>query len=174
MKYNIKRENFSKFILTGISGKIPEKLPIGNTFGRGFEFEYDGKRYHTEPCLNKDGKLRVFATLSTWEGIVGGASHYYGHIQVVVNNKGDDGRIIGGYMGGIKIPKENETLELDVCRPLNEDEIAQITDPNSSFYGYEEELPTVRFNSREDALDAIYGVFNALFDVSKCELEIYG
>ena len=173
MKYNINRENFSKFILTGISGKIPEKLPIDNTFGCGFEFKCDGELFHTEPWLNKDGKLRVVATLSTWVGIGGGASHYYGHIQVNVNNKGESGRIIGGYLGGIEIPKENETLELDICRPLNEDEIAQITDPNSSFYGYEEELPTVRFNSREDALDVIHGVFNALFDVSTCELEIY-
>lgn len=94
-------------------------------------------------------------------------------MTAIVHNSSGNGTI-SGYMGGIEIPGENKTLTIELGRPLTEEENKEINNPESSLYLYEPFGRTLRFNTREDCLEVIHGVFDALFDKEKCHLHIIG
>ena len=165
----ITNENIRQYVRV-MSGELPN-TKINNHFGEGFEFQCDNETYHTKPLLNKDGKLIVMATITTWIGCLSYAQHYYASMLVIVKNTNGK-QTISGYMGGIEIPEEFETLKLDLCRPLNDEEKAQINNPDSDFYLYEPDGYTLRFNSFQDCEKTIQDVFDFLFDRDSCILEI--
>lgn len=167
----ITRENIDKYTYV-IEGKIPDK-PIDDHFGEGFGFDLDGKHYETKPSLDRDGKLDVIVNITSWIGIVSYAQHYYARMTAIVHNSNGNGTI-SGYMGGIEIPEENKTLTIELGRPLTEEENKEINNPESSLYLYEPFGRILRFNTREDCLEVIHGVFDALFDKEKCNLHIIG
>ena len=153
--------------------ELPKKLPIDNTYGLGFEFELYGEKYVTEP-ETKDGKLVVELHLSTWAGMVSYAHHYFGRLCVRVKNveKSKRTKKIGGYLGGIEIPKEYKSFEINVGRPLTDEELSHRDDKNSPWFGYAPGIPARSFDSREECINAARRLYDELFDTEKCVLKI--
>lgn len=99
-------------------------IPIPLNYGEGFEFELYGKEYRTQGDYNNEGKRKVHMNITSWCGTCAGAIHHYCNLSVRVNNKSkEDKSTVGGYVGGIKIPDEYTTLNIEIGRILQQDEI---------------------------------------------------
>ena len=154
---------------------LPDKLPIDNTYGSGFEFTLkNGKTYKTRPDLTEDGKLNVQLNISSFSGIVSYATHYYGQILVRVDNVSIEkpSHIVAGYLDGIEIPKEYSTLDIHIGRPVTEEELAQADNKDSEWFGYEEGCPTMRSNSYDELIKTANEIFPMIFDPDKCIMKI--
>lgn len=82
------------------------EAPIPSTIGEGFTFclDLDGEKYTTIGDYTK-GKRDVEFCITSYIGYCGGAEHYYCSISIpVVNRSGN--KIVGGYLGGIKVPND--------------------------------------------------------------------
>lgn len=160
----ITKKNISDYILGEMSNWVVEHMPLDNTYSRGFEFDYDDRHYKTEPNCDKDGKLIVTVDVTTWEGILSYAKHYYGTMTVRVDTVSGN-RYGFGYFGDVKIPKEKQTLKLELRRPVTEEDI-----DSNDFDALELGLGTCRFNSEQELKEVAEKVFSILFDTSKCKL----
>ena len=98
------------------------EAPIPSTIGEGFSFILDGVQYTTTGIYTK-GKRDVEFNITSYIGYCGGAQHYYCSISISVENRSEN-KIVGGYLGGIKIPNEYQGFKASVVRPLSKEEVA--------------------------------------------------
>lgn len=81
----------------------------------------------------KDKKRLMIIEISSFCGLCGGARHYYATLYINVSNVCDNSSV-SGYLGGIEIPNEYQTIEGKFVRPLTQKEIDKQTD---RWYGYQ-------------------------------------
>lgn len=92
------------FDISKITGVIPQNI------GEGFQFNLHEKIYTTTGSYTKDGKRIVNIEIRSFAGLCGGAIHYYATLCIDVNNVCDSNSV-SGYLGGIEIPDEYQTIK---------------------------------------------------------------
>lgn len=121
-------------------------MPIEQNRGLGFEFQYNGDNFITTGIFNKNLPLyrEAYLEISTF-----GVNHYYGTLKILVWNTDvlKPGRSVGGYLGGVYIPSECNSLSIELLRLVTEGE--KIRDPQR-WWGYEVGAKTNAFNSAEE------------------------
>ena len=115
------------FDISKITGGVPQNI------GEGFQFNLSGKTYTTMGSYTKDRKRLMNIEISSFCGLCGGAIHYYATLYIDVNNVCDNSSV-SGYLGGIEIPNEYQTIKGEFVRPLTQKEIDKQTD---RWYGYQ-------------------------------------
>lgn len=101
--------------ITEITGTIPQNI------GEGFQFNLSGKTYTTMGSYTKDKKRLMNIEIRSFCGLCGGAIHYYATLYINVDNV--CGNIsISGYLRGIDIPNEYQTIKGEFVRPLTQKE----------------------------------------------------
>lgn len=103
------------FDISKITGAIPQNI------GEGFQFNLSGKTYTTMGSYTKDKKRRMNIEISSFCGLCGGAIHYYATLHIYVGNVCDNSSV-SGYLGGIEIPNEYQTIKGEFVRPLTQKE----------------------------------------------------
>lgn len=103
------------FDISKITGVIPQNI------GEGFQFNLHGEIYTTTGSYTKDGKRIVNIEIRSFAGLCGGAIHYYATLYIKVNNVCDNSSV-SGYLGGIEIPNEYQTIKGEFVRPLTQKE----------------------------------------------------
>ena len=101
--------------ISKITGGVPQNI------GEGFKFNLHGKIYTTTGNYTKDGKRIVNIEIRSFVGLCGGAIHYYATLCIDVNNVCDN-ISVSGYLGGIEIPNEYQTIKGEFVRPLTQKE----------------------------------------------------
>lgn len=109
------------FDISKITGGIPHNI------GEGLKFNLHGKIYTTTGSYTKDGKRIVNIEIRSFAGLCGGATHYYATLYINVSNVCGNSSV-SGYLGGIEIPNEYETIEGEFVRPLTQKEIDEQPD----------------------------------------------
>lgn len=104
------------FDISKITGVVPQDI------GEGFQFNLHGKIYTTTGSYTKDGKRIVNIEIRSFRGLCGGAIHYYATLYINVDNVCDNSSV-SGYLGGIEIPNEYQTIKGEFVRPLTQKEI---------------------------------------------------
>lgn len=103
------------FDISKITGVIPQNI------GEGFQFNLHGKIYTTTGRYTKDKKRLMNIEIRSFCGLCGGAIHYYATLYIKVANVCDNSSV-SGYLGGIEIPNEYQTIEGEFVRPLTQKE----------------------------------------------------
>lgn len=101
--------------ISKITGAIPQNI------GEGFQFNLFGKTYTTMGSYTKDKKRLMNIEISSFCGLCGGAIHYYAKLHINVSNVCDNSSV-DGYLGGIEIPNEYQTIKGDFVRQLTQKE----------------------------------------------------
>lgn len=101
--------------ISKITGVIPQNI------GEGFQFDLSDKTYTTMGSYTKDKKRLMNIVISSFFGLCGEAIHYYAKLYINVNNVCGDSSV-SGYLGGIEIPNEYQTIEGEFVRPLTQKE----------------------------------------------------
>lgn len=109
------------FDISKTVGLIPKNV------GEGFQFELSGKTYTTMGRYTKDKKRLINIEISSFYGLCGGAIHYYATLYINVSNVCDNSSV-SGYLGGIEIPNEYQTIKGEFVRPLTQKEIDEQPD----------------------------------------------
>lgn len=109
------------FDISKITGVIPQNI------GEGFQFNLHGKIYTTTGSYTKDGKRIVNIEIRSFAGLCGGATHYYATLYINVSNVCGNSSV-SGYLGGIEIPNEYQTIKGEFVRPLTQKEIDEQPD----------------------------------------------
>lgn len=109
------------FDISKITGVVPQDI------GEGFQFNLHGKIYTTTGSYTKDGKRIVNIEIRSFAGLCGGAIHYYATLYINVSNVCDNSSV-SGYLGGIEIPNEYQTIKGEFVRPLTQKEIDEQPD----------------------------------------------
>lgn len=114
------------FDISKITGGVPHNI------GEGFKFNLHGEIYTTTDSYTKDGKRLMNIEIRSFRGLCGGAIHYYATLYIDVNNvRGNSS--VSGYLGGIEIPNEYQTIKGEFVRPLSQKE----KDNQPDRWGYE-------------------------------------
>lgn len=129
------------FDISKITGVIPQNI------GEGFQFNLDDKIYTTTGIYTKDGKRIVNIVIRSFAGLCGGATHYYATLYIYVNNVCDNSSV-SGYLGGIEIPNEYQTIKGEFVRPLTQKEIDE--QPRRWDFPYQEGDLVNAFESLEE------------------------
>ena len=103
------------FDVSKIDGLIPQNI------GEGFQFELSGKTYTTKGIYTKDKKRLANIEIRSFCGLCAGAIHYYATLCIYVSNVCGDSSA-GGYLGGIEIPNEYQTIKGEFVRLLTQKE----------------------------------------------------
>lgn len=103
------------FDISKITGVIPQNI------GEGFQFNLHGKIYTTTGSYTKDKKRLMNIEIRSFRGLCGGAIHYYATLYINVDNVCDNSSV-SGYLGGIEIPNEYQTIKGEFVRPLTQKE----------------------------------------------------
>ena len=72
--------------------------------------------------------------IRSFRGLCGGAIHYYATLYINVANVCDNSSV-SGYLGGIEIPNEYQTIKGEFVRPLTQKE--KDNQPDRWGYGYQ-------------------------------------
>lgn len=104
------------FDISKITGAIPQNI------GEGFQFDLFDKTYTTMGSYTKDKKRLMNIEISSFCGLCGGAIHYYAKLYIKVSNVCGNSSV-SGYLGGIEIPNEYQTIKGEFVRPLTQKEI---------------------------------------------------
>lgn len=104
-----------EFDISKITGGVPQNI------GEGFKFNLHGKIYTTTGSYTKNKKRLMNIDIRSFSGICGGAIHYYATLCIDVNNVCDNSSV-SGYLGGIEIPNEYQTIKGEFVRPLTQKE----------------------------------------------------
>lgn len=116
-------------------------FPLPASIGEGFTFQHQD--FQTKKMLDyvamadrKDGKRKLFFEITSFIGMCGGACHYFcrAHSYINMTEVGNPGHTIGGYLGGIEIPRESESLEFDLGIPVT----AEMIEQDMGHYKYHE------------------------------------
>lgn len=113
------------FDISKITGAIPQNI------GEGFQFNLSDKTYTTMGSYTKDKKRLMNIVISSFCGLCGGAIHYYAKLYIRVSNVCGNSSV-SGYLGGIEIPNEYQTIEGEFVRPLTQKE----KDEQTGRWGY--------------------------------------
>lgn len=116
------------FDISKTTGVVPQNI------GEGFQFNLHEKIYTTTGSYTKDGKRIVNIEIRSFAGLCGGATHYYATLHIDVNNVCDNSSV-SGYLGGIEIPNEYQTIKGEFVRPLTQKE--KDNQPDRWGYGYQ-------------------------------------
>lgn len=108
----------------GFDLRDTKECPVPATLGEGHRFEMSDSRgvrhYETRADRTKDGKRIVSFRFSTLRGVSFNATHYYCKVVSYIDNVCiEDGGSVAGYLGGHKIPRENETLEFQLANMVH-------------------------------------------------------
>ena len=106
----------SGFDISKITGVIPQNI------GEGFQFNLHGKVYTTRGSYTKDKKRQAEIEICTFQGFCCDAIHYYAKLYIYVDNVCGDS-VVSGYLEGIEIPNEYQTIKGEFVRPLTQNEI---------------------------------------------------
>lgn len=104
------------FDISKITGAIPKNI------GEGFQFNLSGKTYTTMGSYTKDKKRLISIEISSFCGLCWDAVHYYAKLHINVSNVCDNSSV-SGYLDGIEIPNEYQTIKGEFVRPLTQKEI---------------------------------------------------
>jgi hypothetical protein len=140
---------------------------INQNYGEGFIFEVSGKKIETKGWYDKNDYRKADLRITSFIGALG-AEHYYGSIKVHVSNESEDGYSVGGYLGGIKIPQEYETLSIDIVKEIEDFELA-----NEKFKGYQKGDKVRGFYTEKEVIKLGKKIFKEIF-VGKWVLEVDG
>lgn len=116
------------FDISKITGGVPQNI------GEGFQFNLHGKIYTTTGRYTKDEKRIVNIEIRSFAGLCGDATHYYATFHIYVDNMCGNSSV-GGYLGGIEIPDEYQTIKGEFVRPLTQKE--KDNQPDRWGYGYQ-------------------------------------
>lgn len=105
----------SGFDISTVAGVIPQNI------GEGFQFNLYGETYTTRGSYTKDKKRRVEIEIRSFRGFCWDAVHYYATLYIYVDNVCGDSSV-SGYLGGIVIPNEYQTIKGEFVRPLTQKE----------------------------------------------------
>lgn len=105
----------SGFDISKITGVIPQNI------GEGFQFNLHGKVYTTRGSYTKDKKRQAEIEICSFQGFCCDAVHYYAKLYIFVDNVCGNSSV-SGYLGGIEIPNEYQTIEGEFVRPLTQKE----------------------------------------------------
>lgn len=98
-----------------------DSYPIPSNYGEGFSFRlHNGVKYITKGSYDfKNPDYRIIALSVTTFGV----QHYYGSISIGVDNVNEKKQThrISGYMDGIKIPSDYQSLHLELVRKVTQD-----------------------------------------------------
>lgn len=100
--------------------KTTEVVP--QNIGEGFQFNLSGKTYTTTGSYTKDKKRLMNIVISSFCGLCSEAIHYYAKLYIKVSNVCGNSSV-SGYLGGIEIPNEYQTIKGEFVRPLTQKEI---------------------------------------------------
>lgn len=140
---------------------------VSHNIGEGFKFNLHGKIYTTTGSYTKDGKRIVNIEIRSFAGLCGGATHYYATLYINVSNVCGNSSV-SGYLGGIEIPNEYETIEGEFVRPLTQKEIDEQPD---RWYWYQAGDLVNAFESLEE-LEGLIKNFNKKFSSKEWKVEI--
>ena len=104
------------FDISKITGDIPQNI------GEGFQFNLYGETYTTMGSYTKDKKRLMNIEISSFFVLFFCAIHYYATLYIKVSNVCDNSSV-SGYLGGIEIPNEYQTIKGEFVRPLTQKEI---------------------------------------------------
>lgn len=85
--------------------------------------------------------------ISSFYGLCGGAIHYYAKLYIKVSNVCGNSSV-SGYLGGIEIPNEYQTIKGEFVRPLTQKEIDE--QPRRWDFPYQEGDLVNAFESLEE------------------------
>lgn len=102
--------------ISKITGAIPQNI------GEGFQFNLSGKTYTTMGSYTKDKKRQAEIEICSFQGFCCDAVHYYAKLYIYVDNVCGDS-VVSGYLGGIEIPNEYQTIKAEFVKPLTQKEI---------------------------------------------------
>ena len=149
------------FDISKITGVIPQNI------GEGFQFNLHEKIYTTTGSYTKDGKRLMNIEIRSFRGLCGGAIHYYATLYINVSNVCDNSSV-SGYLGGIEIPNEYQTIKGEFVRPLTQKEIDEQPD---RWYWYQAGDLVNAFESLEE-LEGLIKNFNKKFSSKEWKVEI--
>lgn len=149
------------FDISKITGVIPQNI------GEGFQFNLHEKIYTTTGSYTKDGKRIVNIEIRSFAGLCGGATHYYATLYINVSNVCGNSSV-SGYLGGIEIKDEYQTIKGDFVRPLTQKEIDEQPD---RWYWYQAGDLVNAFESLEE-LEGLIKNFNKKFSSKEWKVEI--
>lgn len=129
------------FDISKITGAIPQNI------GEGYLFNLSGKQYTTIGSYTKDKKRLLNIEISSFCGLCGGAIHYYAKLYIRVSNVCCNSSV-SGYLGGIEIPNEYQTIKGEFVRPLTQKEIDE--QPRRWDFPYQEGDLVNAFESLEE------------------------
>ena len=104
------------FDISKITGDITQNIV------EGFQFNLYGETYTTMGSYTKDKKRIMNIEISSFCGLCACAIHYYATLYIKVSNVCDNSSV-SGYLGGIEIPNEYQTIKGEFVRPLTQKEI---------------------------------------------------
>ena len=149
------------FDISKITGVVPQDI------GEGFQFNLHGKIYTTMGSYTKDKKRLMNIEIRSFRGLCGGAIHYYATLYINVDNVCDNSSV-SGYLGGIEIPNEYQTIKGEFVRPLTQKEIDEQPD---RWYWYQAGDLVNAFESLEE-LEGLIKNFNKKFSSKEWKVEI--
>lgn len=128
-----------------------EEFPIPDTYGEGFEKEYEGETYTSHGHYSKDGYREAEVSISSYIGSIG-AQHYYCKIQIPVSiEESSTGYWV--FRPGLEVPSKYKNLNLELKRPIEKFELERkIYDPQfyredslvHGFYSVEEIVTLIK------------------------------
>lgn len=101
--------------ISKITGAIPQNI------GEGFQFNLHGKVYTTRGSYTKDKKRQAEIEICSFQGFCCDAVHYYAKLYIFVDNVCGDS-VVSGYLEGIEIPNEYQTIKAEFVKPLTQKE----------------------------------------------------
>lgn len=92
-----------------------------------------GKYIQLRVAILKTKKRLINIDIRSFCGLCGGAIHYYATLYINVANVCDNSSV-SGYLGGIEIPNEYQTIKGEFVRPLTQKE--KDNQPDRLGFGY--------------------------------------
>ena len=106
--------------------------------------------------------------ISSFCGLCGGAIHYYATLYINVSNVCDNSSV-SGYLGGIEIPNEYQTIKGEFVRPLTKKEIDE--QPRRWDFPYKEGDLVNAFESLEE-IESLIKKLKKKFSSKEWKVEI--
>lgn len=138
-----------------------EDIPIEDSRGVGHEFKVRDELYRTQGSMSttEPGYRQTEFTITSYRGM--GGIHFYGSIKVHTHNRGvTNNNTISGYLGGYKLPKECDSLDISLLRPITPEEIKEYPD---RFYGYSDDSLVNCFYSEKEIVSLFKSLIPYIF-----------
>ena len=160
-------------------------IPVPTTVGEGHCFEIaksngDIEHFETKADRTQSGKRIVTFRFSTLRGVSFNATHYYCRVSAYMYNVCvETGGHVAGYLGGHKIPQENDDMIFQLSnmvpyQELNEKEQFSLFGGSTDWEHYADENGLVKytgFNDEAEMRTLANEVAAALFPSDEWEVE---